>query len=85
MTHFYCAPTALRLLLRYGNEWPQKYDLSSLRVLGCVGEPLNNEAWHWFNDVVAEKRCDLVDTWWQTGEIISKLHIKMVQLIIKYH
>ncbi|KAK3863377.1 hypothetical protein Pcinc_030850 [Petrolisthes cinctipes] len=66
ITHFYCAPTALRLLLRYEDEWVQRYDRSSLRVLGSVGEPLNHEAWHWFNDLVGEKRCDLVDTWWQT-------------------
>lgn len=68
ITHFYCAPTALRLLLRHGDAWPQQYDRSSLRVLGSVGEPINHEAWHWFNDVVGERRCELVDTWWQTGE-----------------
>lgn len=45
-----------------------RYDRSSLRVLGCVGEPLNTEAWHWYNDLVGEKRCDVIDTWWQTGE-----------------
>lgn len=66
ITHFYCAPTALRLLLRHGDAWPQQYDRSSLRVLGSVGEPINHEAWHWFNDVVGERRCELVDTWWQT-------------------
>lgn len=66
ITHFYCAPTALRLLLRYGDDWVKKYDRSSLRVLGSVGEPLNLEAWHWFHDVVGEGACTLVDTWWQT-------------------
>lgn len=66
ITHFYCAPTALRLLLRFEDDWVQRYDRSSLRVLGSVGEPLNHEAWHWFHDMVGEKRCTLVDTWWQT-------------------
>ncbi|KAK7086893.1 Acetyl-coenzyme A synthetase 2-like, mitochondrial [Halocaridina rubra] len=66
ITHFYCAPTALRLLLRYGNEWVTRYDRSSLRILASVGEPINLEAWHWFNDIVGEGTCTLVDTWWQT-------------------
>ncbi|XP_042235478.1 acetyl-coenzyme A synthetase 2-like, mitochondrial isoform X2 [Homarus americanus] len=66
LTHFYCAPTALRLLLRYEDDFVLRHDRSSLRVLGCVGEPLNHEAWHWFNDMVGEKRCVLTDTWWQT-------------------
>nr|XP_053652608.1 acetyl-coenzyme A synthetase 2-like, mitochondrial [Cherax quadricarinatus] len=66
LTHFYCAPTALRLLLRYGDDWVLRHDRSSLRVLGCVGEPLNQEAWHWFHGVVGDGRCDLTDTWWQT-------------------
>lgn len=66
LTHFYCAPTALRLLLRYGDDWVLRHDRSSLRVLGSVGEPINHEAWHWFNDVVGEGRCTLADTWWQT-------------------
>ena len=48
-----------------------RYDRSSLRVLGCVGEPLNHEAWQWYNDVVGDKRCDVIDTWWQTGESIT--------------
>ena len=46
-----------------------RYDRSSLRVLGCVGEPLNHEAWQWYNDVVGDKRCDVIDTWWQTGQL----------------
>jgi len=66
INHFYGSPTALRLLIRYGDEWATKYDRSSLRKLGSVGEPLNQEAWHWFYNVVGEGRCDLVDTWWQT-------------------
>ncbi len=63
---FYGAPTAIRLLLRYGDEHVKKYDRSSLRTLASVGEPINHEAWQWFNDVVGDGRCDLVDTWWQT-------------------
>ncbi|RXG72126.1 Acetyl-coenzyme A synthetase 2-like, mitochondrial [Armadillidium vulgare] len=66
INQFYCAPTAIRLLLRSGDSWPAKYDLTSLRVLGSVGEPLNQEAWHWYNDVIGKKKCDVVDTWWQT-------------------
>ncbi|XP_064623292.1 acetyl-coenzyme A synthetase 2-like, mitochondrial [Lineus longissimus] len=63
---FYGAPTAIRLLLRYGEEWVKKYDRSTLRTLGCVGEPLNHEAWEWYHHVVGDGKCDVVDTWWQT-------------------
>lgn len=66
ISQFYGAPTALRLLLKYGESWVKKYDRSSLRTLGSVGEPINHEAWHWFHSVVGEGRCPLVDTWWQT-------------------
>uniref|UniRef100_A0A8C9NP23 acetate--CoA ligase n=1 Tax=Serinus canaria TaxID=9135 RepID=A0A8C9NP23_SERCA len=66
INQFYGAPTAIRLLLNYGEEWVKKYDRSSLRVLGSVGEPINKEAWQWFYQVVGEGRCTLVDTWWQT-------------------
>ena len=66
INQFYGAPTAIRLLLRYPSTFVSKYNLSSLRVLGCVGEPLNQEAWHWYNEVVGHNRCDIVDTWWQT-------------------
>jgi len=66
INHFYGSPTALRLLIRYGDDWVTKYDRSSLTKLGSVGEPLNQEAWNWFHSVVGEGRCDLVDTWWQT-------------------
>eukprot|EP00092_Neocalanus_flemingeri_P027906 GFUD01030297.1.p1 GENE.GFUD01030297.1~~GFUD01030297.1.p1 ORF type:complete len:671 (+),score=211.01 GFUD01030297.1:164-2176(+) len=66
INHFYGSPTALRYLIRYGDHFVTKYDRSSLRKLGSVGEPLNQEAWHWFYSVVGEGRCDLVDTWWQT-------------------
>ncbi|KAM6365643.1 acetyl-coenzyme A synthetase 2-like, mitochondrial isoform 3-T3 [Alca torda] len=67
INQFYGAPTAIRLLLNYGEEWVKKYDRSSLKTLGSVGEPINNEAWQWFYHVVGEGRCTLVDTWWQTG------------------
>ncbi|XP_078016650.1 acetyl-coenzyme A synthetase 2-like, mitochondrial [Epinephelus lanceolatus] len=66
ITQFYGAPTALRLLLKYDDSWVKKYDRSSLRTLGSVGEPINHEAWHWFHSVVGDERCPLVDTWWQT-------------------
>ncbi|CAH1793084.1 unnamed protein product [Owenia fusiformis] len=66
MTQIYVAPTAVRLLLKSGNSFVTKYDRSSLRLLGCVGEPLNHEAFEWYHDVVGEGRCPLVDTWWQT-------------------
>lgn len=73
---FYTAPTAVRLFMRYGEEWPRKYDLSSLRILGCVGEPLNPEAWLWFYEEIGKKKCALVDTWWQTetgGHMVTTL------------
>ncbi|KAM6311734.1 LOW QUALITY PROTEIN: acetyl-coenzyme A synthetase 2-like, mitochondrial [Aegotheles albertisi] len=66
INQFYGAPTAIRLLLRYGDEWVKKYDRSSLKVLGSVGEPINKEAWEWYFHVVGETRCPVVDTWWQT-------------------
>ncbi|XP_046545068.1 acetyl-coenzyme A synthetase 2-like, mitochondrial [Haliotis rubra] len=66
LNHIYLAPTALRLLLKSGDSWVNKYDRSSLRKLGCVGEPLNHEAWQWYYNVVGENRCDIIDTWWQT-------------------
>ncbi|NXX48213.1 ACS2L synthetase, partial [Tricholaema leucomelas] len=66
VNQFYGAPTAIRLLLNYGEEWVKKYDRSSLKTLGSVGEPINNEAWQWFYHVVGEGRCTLLDTWWQT-------------------
>ncbi|XP_039077743.1 acetyl-coenzyme A synthetase 2-like, mitochondrial isoform X2 [Hyaena hyaena] len=66
INQFYGAPTAVRLLLKYGNSWVKKYDRSSLRTLGSVGEPINREAWEWLHKVVGDRRCTLVDTWWQT-------------------
>ena len=66
ITIFYTAPTTIRMFMKLGEEWPDKYDLSSLRVLGSVGEPLNPEAFEWFFRVVGKKKCPVVDTWWQT-------------------
>jgi len=63
---FYTAPTAIRLLIKSGDEWVKKYDLSSLKLLASVGEPINPEAWNWYNDVVGGDRCPIMDTWWQT-------------------
>ncbi len=66
VTVFYTAPTAIRALMKLGEEWPGKYDLSRLRLLGSVGEPINPEAWMWFHRVIGRGRCPIVDTWWQT-------------------
>ena len=63
---FYTAPTAIRAFIKWGNHWPEKYDLSSLRLLGSVGEPINPEAWMWYHRVIGQERCPIVDTWWQT-------------------
>ena len=76
VTAFYTAPTAIRALIRLGDEWPNKYDLSSLRVLGSVGEPINPEAWMWYHKHIGKGRCPIVDTWWQTetgGILITPL------------
>lgn len=73
---FYTAPTAIRAIMKEGDEWPKKHDLSSLRILGTVGEPINPEAWMWYYSVIGEGRCPVVDTWWQTetgGILISAL------------
>jgi acetyl-CoA synthetase len=66
VTIFYTAPTAIRALMRMGDSWPAKHDLSSLRLLGTVGEPINPEAWMWYYRVIGGERCPIVDTWWQT-------------------
>ncbi|NUP08761.1 MAG: acetate--CoA ligase [Polyangiaceae bacterium] len=66
VTTLYTAPTAIRAFIRQGEAWPNKYDLSSLRLLGSVGEPINPEAWIWYNEVIGKGRCPIVDTWWQT-------------------
>jgi acetyl-CoA synthetase len=76
ITQFYTAPTAIRALAKEHLDYVDKNDLSSLKVIGSVGEPINEEAWHWYNDHVGKKRCPLVDTWWQTetgGILISPL------------
>jgi acetyl-CoA synthetase len=73
---FYTAPTALRAIMREGDEWPNKHDLSSLRILGTVGEPINPEAWMWYYNVIGKGKCPILDTWWQTetgGILISPL------------
>ncbi len=62
----YTAPTAIRTFMKWGSEWPKKHDLSSLRLLGTVGEPINPEAWMWYREVIGGNRCPVVDTWWQT-------------------
>jgi acetyl-CoA synthetase len=66
VTVLYTAPTAIRAFMKWGSEWPRKHDLSSLRLLGTVGEPINPEAWIWYQQVIGGKRCPIVDTWWQT-------------------
>jgi len=66
ITTFYTAPTAIRSLMRFGEAWPNRHDLSSLRLLGSVGEPINPEAWQWLHRVVGKERCPIMDTWWQT-------------------
>ncbi len=76
VNEFYTSPTAIRALLAQGEEWVDKYEMPSLRVLGTVGEPINEEAWHWYHDHVGKGRCPIVDTWWQTetgGIMISPL------------
>lgn len=76
ITQFYTAPTAIRALAKEKLEFIEKYDLSSLKVLGSVGEPINEEAWHWYNDNVGKKKSPIVDTWWQTetgGMMISPI------------
>ncbi|MBI2606748.1 MAG: acetate--CoA ligase [Deltaproteobacteria bacterium] len=66
VTIFYTAPTAIRAFMRAGDEFPKKHDMSSLRLLGTVGEPINPEAWIWYHEMIGAKRCPIVDTWWQT-------------------
>jgi len=66
VTIFYTAPTAIRAFMRWGSEWPARHDLSSVRLLGSVGEPINPEAWIWYHQTIGHERCPIVDTWWQT-------------------
>jgi acetyl-CoA synthetase len=73
---FYTAPTAIRSFMKSGDQWPQQYDLSSLRLLGTVGEPINPKAWMWYHTIIGGERCPIVDTWWQTetgGIMLSPL------------
>ncbi len=73
---FYTAPTAIRTFIKWGREWPRKHRLTSLRLLGSVGEPINPEAWIWYHEEIGKQRCPIVDTWWQTetgGILISPL------------
>ncbi len=76
VTQIYTAPTAIRTFMKWGAEWPERHDLSSLRVLGTVGEPINPEAWMWYHRHIGSERCPIVDTWWQTetgGHMINPL------------
>lgn len=78
ITILYTSPTAIRGLMRFGEEWPNKHDLSSLRLLGSVGEPINPEAWKWFYNTIGKGNCPIIDTWWQTetgGAMIAPLPI----------
>jgi acetyl-CoA synthetase len=78
ITILYTAPTAIRGLMRFGEAWPNRHDLSSLRLLGSVGEPINPEAWKWYFTVIGKEQCPIMDTWWQTetgGFMISPLPI----------
>ena len=73
---FYTAPTAIRAIMREGDEWPKKHDLSSLRILGTVGEPINPEVWIWYYTIIGQEKCPVIDTWWQTetgGHVITPL------------
>lgn len=74
VTIFYTSPTALRMFIRFGEDWIKKHDLSSLKILGSVGEPINPEVWEWYYKIIGDERCPIVDTWWQTetgGMMIS--------------
>lgn len=66
ITIFYTAPTAIRALIAHGEQWTKQHDLSTLRILGTVGEPINPEAWMWYHELIGQERCPIVDTWWQT-------------------
>jgi len=78
---FYTAPTAIRAVAKHGDEWPNKHDLNSLRLLGTVGEPINPETWIWYYKIIGKERCPIVDTWWQTetgGILITPLPGAMI-------
>ena len=83
----YTAPTAIRGLMRFGDAWPNRHDLSSLRLLGSVGEPINPEAWKWYHTVIGKENCPIMDTWWQTetgGFMISPLPITLQFIMFIY-
>ena len=71
ITVFYTAPTAIRSLMRFGDDAPKKYDLSSLKVLGTVGEPINPAAWKWYYEVIGKGKCAVVDTYWQVSTMLA--------------
>jgi acetyl-CoA synthetase len=76
VTVLYTAPTSIRMFARFGNEWPKRHDLSSIRLLGTVGEPIDRETWLWYFDMIGGGRCPITDTWWQTetgGTLIMSL------------
>ncbi len=76
VTVLYTAPTAIRMFMKYGDKWPKKHDLSSLRILGSVGEPIDVDTWFWYFTVIGGRRCPIIDTWWQTetgGTLINNL------------
>ncbi|MCP3908631.1 MAG: acetate--CoA ligase, partial [Oceanicoccus sp.] len=78
VTILYTSPTAIRGLMRFGDAWPNRYDISSLRLLGSVGEPINPEAWKWYHKVIGNEKCPIMDTWWQTetgGFMITPLPV----------
>jgi acetyl-CoA synthetase len=66
VTILYTAPTAIRAFMKWGDKYPARHDLSRLRLLGSVGEPINPEAWMWYHEHIGGRRCPIVDTWWQT-------------------
>ena len=85
ITILYTAPTAIRSFMKFGDRWPQRHDLSSLRLLGTVGEPINPEAWNWYYRIIGSSRCQIVDTWWQTetGGIMISPQTGITQIPLK--
>ena len=76
VTIFYTTPTALRMFMKFGDDIPNSFNLSSLRLLGTVGEPINPEVWKWYFKIIGKEKCPIIDTWWQTetgGMLISPL------------
>ena len=89
LTHLYTAPTAIRALRRLGDEHVTPFKLSTLRVLGSVGEPINPEAWLWYHSVVGRGQCSVVDTYWQTGTLLfyvfhTLFKTTYIEIYIKY-